>query len=68
MFERAMERARALAEQRAERRIEEIAARVQAELPSGISAAAEPGGVVLSGPRLRRRFALEGALRWMDFR
>ncbi|CAA9494130.1 MAG: hypothetical protein AVDCRST_MAG91-705 [uncultured Sphingomonadaceae bacterium] len=68
MFERLLERALELAEERAERRVQEIADRALAELPSGITAAAQRDGVVLSGRALSRRFALEPALRWMRFR
>ena len=68
MFERLLERGRELAERSAERRVHAIVERANAELPRGISAAAQREGVVLLGRALSRRFALEPALRWMRFR
>lgn len=61
MFERIEERARQRAEQRAALRREEIAARAAA-VP-GLRAEAVADGVLLSGRGLRRRLALEPALR-----
>jgi hypothetical protein len=41
---------------------------VRAELPAGIEARATVEGVALSGHGLRRRFALDPALRWLTAR
>jgi hypothetical protein len=68
MFERAMERARLLASGRAEARVLELTERMRACLPRGIAAEAGAGGVRLKGRNLRRRFAIEPALRWMQFK
>jgi hypothetical protein len=61
MFERIVERARRRAEQRAALRREEIEQRAGA-VP-GVQAEAVADGVLLSGRALRRRLALEPALR-----
>jgi len=68
MFERAMERARMAATGRAQARVLELTERMRAELPRGVAAEAAAGGVRLKGRNLRRRFALEPALRWMQFK
>ena len=67
MFERALEHVRRLAEARVERRIARIAEQAEEDLPPGIGAQAESGGVALFGRGLRRRFATEASLRWMFF-
>jgi hypothetical protein len=65
MFERMVERASRLAEQRARERSAILAVRVQDALPHGVKAEARPEGLLLSGRGLRRRFLLEPALRWL---
>ena len=65
MFERLLARGAALAERRARLRAREIAA---AQLPAGVAAEVVDEGVVISGRGLRRRFALEPALRWLTER
>jgi hypothetical protein len=68
MFERMVERAHRKAECRAETLVLELTERLRAELPGGIRAEAARGGVRLTGGSLKRRFALEPALRWMRFK
>jgi hypothetical protein len=63
MFERLKARALLLAEARAERRRHALAARLADELPAGIAADRTGEGVELSGRGLKRRLALEPALR-----
>jgi hypothetical protein len=65
MFERAARRAAALAARRAEARADDLAARMQDEIPAGIAAERTRDGVRLSGRDLRRRLALEPGLRWL---
>jgi hypothetical protein len=60
MFDRLSARAAHLADQAAEARRAEIAAR---PLPYGVMATITPDGVMLSGKRLRRRFLSDQALR-----
>ena len=68
MFERMVERATRQAERRAKAHVIELTQRFRAELPGGITAEAAEGGVRLMGRNLRRRLALEPALRWMRLR
>lgn len=63
MFERLERHVRAAAEAQAARRREEMAATLAAELPAGIEAERTEEGVRLRGRGLRRRLALEPALR-----
>lgn len=65
MFERLMERAARKAGQRTQARIVTLASRMEGALPSGIDCEAAREGVRLSGRGLRRRFALDPALRWL---
>jgi len=65
MFERLSARIERAAAQRARARGAGLAARIADELPSGVTAEADESGVRLSGRGLRRRFALEPALRWL---
>ena len=65
MFERTMSRVRLEAERRAKARIEMVAERMATALPRDIAAEPTPEGVLLSGRGLRRRFALDPALRWL---
>ena len=63
MFERLTERARRAAEAGAGRAARALAERLESELPPGIRAEATGEGVALRGRGLRRRFALDPALR-----
>ncbi len=65
MFERAMARVGRLAERRRRKRIDVLAERMREAVPRGIELEAAPEGVRLSGRDLRRRFALDPALRWL---
>lgn len=65
MFERLEARARRAAAARAAGIAGEIADRLAGELPRGISAEAVSGGVRISGRAVKRRLALEPALRAM---
>ena len=67
-FETLMDRMTAKAERRTTQRTHEMAAKMEAELPLGISAQPTDEGVRLIGRGLRRRFVLEPALRWMRLR
>ena len=61
-------RLRRLADRAVARRRLEAAERIGAGLPQGIEAERVAGGVRLSGRGLKRRFALEPALRWLLMR
>lgn len=63
MFEAVKARAEALAEGRARKRKDALAARLEHELPPGIRAEAGTDGVVLTGRRLGLRYLLDPALR-----
>ncbi|HEX8191348.1 MAG TPA: hypothetical protein VF552_00465 [Allosphingosinicella sp.] len=63
MFEQVQERVRRLADARAGRRRKQLAERFAADLPGGVSVRESDGGVHLSGRGLRRRLALDPALR-----
>ena len=63
MFERLQDRARRSAEARAERRRRQIAERLAEDLPGAIAVASSGDGVTLSGRGLKRRMALDPALR-----
>jgi hypothetical protein len=65
MFERLRLHGAALAEKAARRRRRELAEALGAEAPAGVRAIEEEGAVALEGRGLRRRFALEPALRWL---
>ncbi len=65
MFERMTARAGEAARRRARERKAELAERVAAELPPGIAVEQAEEGIALSGRDIRRRFALEPALRWL---
>ena len=65
LFERSLERAERIAERRARQRRAALAERLRAELPAGVRAEDAPEGALLSGRGLRRRFALDPALRWL---
>lgn len=68
MFERLVDRVAERAETHAGERTAALADRLADELPPGIGVEKTDGGVRLVGRRLRRRFVLEPALRWMRFR
>lgn len=63
MFDHLQERVRRLADARARRCSGQLAERLAAELPGGVSAQESAEGVLLSGRGLKRRFALDSALR-----
>lgn len=63
MFERLVQRAERAGAGRAERRRRQIAESLSAELPEGIAVAVSRAGVALSGHGLKRRIALDPALR-----
>ena len=65
MFERMMARAGEAAWRRARQRKAELAERIAAELPRGIALEQTEEGIAWSGRDIRRRFALEPALRWL---
>lgn len=65
MFEKLVVRAEARARRMAARRRDLLAERLAAETPGDVAIAAEADAVVLSGRGLRRRFALDPALRWL---
>ncbi len=65
MFEALIARAERLARRRARARSDDLAGRIADLLPRGVQVEADADGVRLSGKRLRRRVALEPALRWM---
>ena len=63
MFDRLQEKARRLAEARAERRRRQVAERLAEDLPRGIAVGSSGESVTLSGRGLKRRIALDPALR-----
>lgn len=65
MFEKLTGRAGTAARRRVRARIDEMAGRMGAALPSGVTAEASGDGVVLSGRGLVRRLVLDPALRWL---
>jgi hypothetical protein len=65
MLERLMLHGAALARKAARARAAALAAELREEAPGGIRVSEEEQGVALSGPGLRRRFALDPQLRWL---
>lgn len=65
MFERLTARVEARAERARDAQAETLTARIGAALPRGIEAVRVADGVQMTGRALRRRFALEPALRWL---
>ena len=63
MFERLTARAEALARRAAEHRREALAEAMREEAPAGVGVSEAEDGVVLSGPGLGRRLALDPELR-----
>jgi hypothetical protein len=64
MFETLEARVMRAAARRARQRIAAVADKMRAALPSAIRVEADRESVRLSGPALKRRRALEAALRW----
>jgi hypothetical protein len=64
MFERLIRRGAALAERAARRRRSALAEALRAEAPEGVRVSEEEEEVVISGPGLGRRFAIDPRLRW----
>jgi hypothetical protein len=64
MFETLEARAARAAARRAKQRAAALADELRPALPSDIRVEADQEGVRLSGPALRRRRALDAALRW----
>jgi hypothetical protein len=65
MFAALAARAARRAEARVKARREALAETLADALPPGVSAQAAEDGVRLAGRGLRRRYALDAALRWM---
>ena len=65
MLERAIERARLRGAERARRQARRLAEAAAEAAPPGVSASATEGGFCLSGRGLKRRLAIEPALRWL---
>lgn len=65
MLERLMLHGAALARKAVRARSGSLAAELREEAPGGIRVSEEEEGVALSGPGLRRRFALDAQLRWL---
>jgi hypothetical protein len=65
MFERLIERAKALGAARARRLAGALAEAADAAAPAGVRAAAGEEGILLSGRDLKRRHALERGVRWL---
>ena len=65
MFETLMAQAVTRADERAAERAARIAARLEEALPDDVRARADADGVRLTGRGLKRRLALDPALRWI---
>lgn len=65
MFQRIIERAGDAAARRAKARTLVLAEQIRAEVPDDVEVSALDEGVRFSGRGLRRRFALDPALRWL---
>lgn len=68
MFERLTEAASRAGERRALARAAALADQMSAELPRGIEVQATADAVVISGRAVKRRFAIDPALRWLTAR
>ena len=68
MFERLMVRVKRGAEKRAAYRMARLAEAVQRERVGGVEVRVEGLSMLLAGRGLRRRFALDPALRWLTAR
>ncbi|HYE29002.1 MAG TPA: hypothetical protein VEA61_12335 [Allosphingosinicella sp.] len=64
MFERLMRHAAARAERAAERRRDSIEQALRESAPAGVRVERDGDALALSGRGLRRRLALDPALRW----
>ena len=65
MLERAIERARLRGAERARRQAGRLAQAAAAAAPAGVAVEEAEEGFALAGRGLRRRLALEPALRWL---
>jgi hypothetical protein len=65
MFERVFARVSRSAERRRRERIEMLAEHMRAAVPGDIEVEPAPEGVRLAGRDLKRRFALDPAMRWL---
>ena len=65
MLERAIERARLRGAERARRHARRLAAAAAEAAPEGVLVEAAEDGFALAGRGLKRRYALEPALRWL---
>jgi hypothetical protein len=65
MFERLIARAEVRARRMAGRRRDQLAQRLATEAPPDVAIEAQADTVALSGRGLRRRLALDPALRWL---
>jgi hypothetical protein len=65
MLERLMVHGAALARRRIEARRARLVEALEADAPAGVRISAGDEGAVLSGRGLKRRFALDPALRWL---
>jgi hypothetical protein len=65
MFERLMLYGASLARKVASERVGAVAAALAEDAPAGVRVSEEEGAVALSGRGLRRRFALDPAVRWL---
>lgn len=65
MFEALMARSAARAEALAAVQTRRLAERLEQDLPAGVRAEADVQGVRLAGRALKRRMALDSALRWI---
>ena len=65
MLERLMIHGAALAERAARERRSSLAQALREEAPEGVTVEEEADAVALAGRGLRRRFAIEPALRWL---
>lgn len=68
MFEKVMSAASRIAEARTQARIAALAEQIQGEGLQDIQVSSDGEGVTLSGRGLKRRFALDPALRWLTAR
>jgi hypothetical protein len=65
MLEQLLERGASLARERVRARTERLAREMRRHLPEGATVEPDADGVRISGPGMRRRFALEAGLRWL---
>jgi 5-enolpyruvylshikimate-3-phosphate synthase len=65
MLEKAIERARLRGAERARRHARRLAQAAAEAAPAGVAVEESGDGFALAGPGLKRRLALEPALRWL---